>query len=58
MSTYRTDERGVLNNFPIEVEDEVVEPPSKQQMMMYTVGGVVAVLFLGLILWTAFAVSA
>lgn len=58
MSTYRTDERGVLNNFPNEVQDEVVEPPSQKQMVQYALGGVVAVLFLGSILWVAFAVSA
>ncbi|MEM6445052.1 MAG: ssl1498 family light-harvesting-like protein [Cyanobacteria bacterium P01_D01_bin.123] len=58
MSTYRTDERGVLNNFPIEVEDQVVEPPTKEQQLKYVFGGLAAMVLLGLVLWTAFAVSA
>ncbi|MEM9154752.1 MAG: ssl1498 family light-harvesting-like protein [Cyanobacteria bacterium J06642_2] len=58
MSTYRTDERGVLNNFPIEVEDQVVEPPTKEQQLKYVLGGLAAMVLLGLVLWTAFAVSA
>ena len=54
---YTKDERGIINNFPNETKDQVVDPPSQKQMIQYAVLGAIAVAFLGGILWVAFTVS-
>ena len=54
---YTKDERGVMNNFPIETKDRVVEPPSKQQKIQYAVFGAIAIALLGGLMWVAVSVS-
>ncbi|MEL7474938.1 MAG: ssl1498 family light-harvesting-like protein, partial [Cyanobacteria bacterium J06555_12] len=53
---YTKDERGVMNNFPIETRDRLAEPPTKQQKIQYAILGVIAAALLGGLMWVAVSV--
>jgi hypothetical protein len=57
MSTYKADENGVLNNFPIETKERLAEPPSKQQQIQYAIAAGIAAVFVGGMVWIATVVS-
>ena len=54
---YTKDERGIVNNFPIETKDRLAEPPTKQQKIQYAIFGAIALVLVGGILWVAVSVS-
>ncbi|WP_143171169.1 photosystem II assembly protein Psb34 [[Phormidium ambiguum] IAM M-71] len=54
---YTTDDRGVLNNYAAEPNVYYAEYPSEDQQQRYLFQGAVAVLFVSLLVLTAFGVS-
>ncbi|WP_143170960.1 photosystem II assembly protein Psb34 [[Phormidium ambiguum] IAM M-71] len=54
---YTTDDRGVLNNYAVEPTVYCAEYPSQEQQKSYLFQGAVAVLFVSVLLLTAFGVS-
>lgn len=54
---YTTDDRGILNNYATEPTVYRAEFPSPEQQQRYALQGGVAILFVGLLVLTAFGVS-
>lgn len=54
---YTTDDRGILNNYVVEPNVYYAEYPSSEQQQRYLFQGAVAVLFVSLLVLTAFGVS-
>ena len=54
---YTADDRGVLNNYAVEPNVYYAEYPSEAQQQHYLFQGAVAVLFVSLLVLTAFGVS-
>jgi hypothetical protein len=54
---YTTEEGGRLNNFAVEPKVYRAEPPTKQQQLRYLIGGVVAAVLVGGLIFVAVAVS-
>lgn len=54
---YTTDDRGILNNYAIEPPVYPAQYPSLDQQQRYALQGAVAVLFVSLLVLTAFGVS-
>ncbi|MGK7906761.1 MAG: ssl1498 family light-harvesting-like protein [Synechococcus sp.] len=54
---YTKDERGIVNNFPIETKDRVAEPPTKQQKIQYAFFAAIGAALIGGVVWVAVAVS-
>jgi len=54
---YTTDDRGVLNNYAVEPNVYYAEYPSEDKQQSYLFQGAVAVLFVSLLVLTAFGVS-
>lgn len=54
---YTADDRGVLNNYAAEPNVYYAEYPSEDQQQRYLFQGAVAVLFVSLLVLTAFGVS-
>lgn len=54
---YTTDDRGILNNYAAEPTVYYAEYPSEDQQQRYLFQGAVAVLFVSLLVLTAFGVS-
>ena len=54
---YTSDERGVMNNFPTETKDVLVDPPTGKQKVQYAILAGVATVLLGGIIWVAYVVS-
>lgn len=55
--SYTTDERGILNNYATEANVYLAEYPTPEEQNRYKLQGAVAVLFISLLLLTAFGVS-
>lgn len=54
---YTTNEEGILNNYAVEPPVYFAEYPSQQQQQRYLFQGAVAVMFVSLLVLTAFGVS-
>lgn len=54
---YTKDDEGLLNNYAIEPQMSKAEYPSPKQQQRYIFLGAVAILFVTLAVWIAFAVS-
>lgn len=54
---YTTEDGGRLNNFAIEPKMYQAEPPSGNQKKLYLIGGIVALVLVGGLVWVAAAVS-
>ncbi len=54
---YTVDDEGIVNNYAIEPEMSKAEYPSPKQQQRYIFLGAVAILFVSLVVWIAFAVS-
>lgn len=54
---YTTDDKGVLNNYAIEPVAYCAEYPSQEQQQRYLFQGAAAILFVSLLILTAFGVS-
>jgi hypothetical protein len=54
---YTTDDRGILNNYAVEPTVYYAEYPSEEQQQRYLFQGAVAILFVSLLVLTAFGVS-
>ncbi|MFB2881709.1 photosystem II assembly protein Psb34 [Floridanema aerugineum] len=54
---YTTDDRGILNNYAVEPTVYYAEYPSVEQQQRYLFQGAVSVLFVSLLVLTAFGVS-
>ena len=54
---YTTDERGILNNYAAEPTVYVAETPSPEQQRKYAIQGAIAIVFVSLLVLTAFGVS-
>lgn len=54
---YTTDDRGILNNYAVELPIYYAEYPSEEQQRRYALQGAVAILLVGLLMLTAFSVS-
>ncbi|MGA9380925.1 MAG: ssl1498 family light-harvesting-like protein [Phormidium sp.] len=54
---YTTDDKGILNNYAVEPTVYYAEYPSQDQQQRYLFQGAVAVLFVSLLVLTAFGVS-
>lgn len=54
---YTTDDNGILNNYAIEPTVYIAEYPSTEQQQSYLLQGAVAILFVTLLVLTAFGIS-
>ncbi|MBD1834250.1 ssl1498 family light-harvesting-like protein [Cyanobacteria bacterium FACHB-472] len=54
---YTTDERGILNNYAAEPAVYVAEAPSPEQQRNYALQGAIAIVFVSLLVLTAFGIS-
>jgi hypothetical protein len=54
---YTTDERGILNNYAAEPTVYVAETPSPEQQRNYALQGAIAIVFVSLLVLTAFGIS-
>ncbi|HEY9296697.1 MAG TPA: ssl1498 family light-harvesting-like protein [Phormidium sp.] len=54
---YTSDDKGILNNYAVEPAVYYAEYPSQDQQQHYLFQGAVAVLFISLLVLTAFGVS-
>ncbi|MFB2938220.1 photosystem II assembly protein Psb34 [Aerosakkonemataceae cyanobacterium BLCC-F154] len=54
---YTTDDKGILNNYAVEPTVYYAEYPSQEQQQRYLFQGAAAILFVSLLVLTAFGVS-
>ncbi len=54
---YTVDDEGIVNNYALEPEMSKAEYPSPKQQQRYIFLGAVAILFVTIVVWIAFAVS-
>jgi hypothetical protein len=54
---YTTDEHGILNNFAVEPQMYLAEPPTKSQKIKYGVQALCSTALIAVIGWVAFLAS-
>lgn len=54
---YTRREDGTLNNFPIEVEEQVIDPATQNRKTQYVVAAGVALVLVAGLCWVAISVS-
>lgn len=54
---YTTNEEGLLNNYAVEPPISYAQYPSKEQQQRYALQGAIAILFVSVLILTAFGIS-
>lgn len=54
---YTTDDRGILNNYAVEPPVYYAQYPSKEEQQRYLLQGAAAILFVTVLVLTAFGIS-